>query len=400
MVLAFIILLLPTQLNHFFWPAFSYVFGLPIDHLAPAIYLHDILIILYILSHPPRFLLGRWPHGLLPGGIVTAFILLNIFISQQPILSLYLWLRLSLLVVFYYSLKVNNIRLPFLLSLLLLSSILPSLLALAQFIHGGSLQGIFYYFGERSFNLATPGISKTYLCIANSCHYYLRPYSTFSHPNVLSAYLALVWLTLFSFRHTLSRLTLKLFYFLTPLIFLVILLAFSRAVFLALLLALVLPKLLKRGIPLIIYIALNLLYWFISFFIHSGTLALSERFSFNQIYLQILAHNPFFGVGLGHSIISLSQAPVFWSTFTHRLFLQPPHNTLLLLLVELGLIPVIFAIYKLSTNHYRLTTIDSSLVTFILVTSLFDHYYITSFQLRLLFVFLVLLYNKRYGKHT
>lgn len=427
LILALIILLLPTQLNHFFWPSFSYVFGLPIDYLAPALYLQDILIVIFIISNPPHLKLKPW--FLIP----LALIVTNVLISQHPVLSLQLWLRLLLLYLFYRSVLSSNHRLP-LLPLLLASTIIPSLLALSQFLRGGSLQGIFYFLGERSLDLATPGISKTFLCLPTlGCHFYLRPYSTFSHPNILAAYLGLIWLAILSLRSTLSRLTLRLFYFLTPIILLTILLTFSRSAIIALLAALVLPRFLPKTLsPLkvtILYLAANLIYWLIPYLPllrssipNINSLSLIERLSFNQIYLQIFTRNPLLGVGLGHSIVSLSKEPIFWSTFTHRLFLQPPHNTSLLLLVELGVLPLLYLASKFISppkgslpifskifprfsksfshvSHQVFTQAGhsptSSVIIFLFLTSLFDHYYVTAFQLRLLLVFLLLLYNKR-----
>lgn len=41
---------IPVQLGKFFFFDFSYVLGIPIDYRAPAVYLSDILIIVYILA--------------------------------------------------------------------------------------------------------------------------------------------------------------------------------------------------------------------------------------------------------------------------------------------------------------------------------------------------------------
>ena len=45
-----LIVLLPVQLGRHFWPDFTHVWGLPIDYLAPTIYLTDILVIGLLLS--------------------------------------------------------------------------------------------------------------------------------------------------------------------------------------------------------------------------------------------------------------------------------------------------------------------------------------------------------------
>src|SRR3989304_7338226 len=53
------LLSLPIQLNKFFWPQFSFVFGIPQDLLAPAVYLSDVLIIFYFLVFISEFIFKR-----------------------------------------------------------------------------------------------------------------------------------------------------------------------------------------------------------------------------------------------------------------------------------------------------------------------------------------------------
>ena len=69
-----------------------------------------------------------------------------------------------------------------------LGTLFSSLLAIAQFISQGSLGGAFYYLGERTFTSQTPGIANASI----NGELLLRPYATFSHPNVLAGYLLCV----------------------------------------------------------------------------------------------------------------------------------------------------------------------------------------------------------------
>ncbi|MCL5970381.1 MAG: O-antigen ligase family protein [Patescibacteria group bacterium] len=69
-----------------------------------------------------------------------------------------------------------------------------SFLAIFQFLKQGSLNSLFYYFGERTFTSYTPGIANVSL----NGRLFLRPYGTFPHPNVIAAYL-LIGLTLIIF---------------------------------------------------------------------------------------------------------------------------------------------------------------------------------------------------------
>ncbi|HSW48472.1 MAG TPA: O-antigen ligase family protein [Candidatus Saccharimonadales bacterium] len=65
------------------------------------------------------------------------------------------------------------------------SVILESLLAIGQFLKQGSIGGILYFLGERTFTGSTPGIANASL----NGELVLRPYATFPHPNVMAGFL-------------------------------------------------------------------------------------------------------------------------------------------------------------------------------------------------------------------
>ena len=81
---------------------------------------------------------------------------------------------------------------------LLLGNLASSFLAWGQVFKGGSLGGIFWWLGERSFNLATPGITLAQV----GDHLLLRPYATFSHPNSLAGFLLVSLLLLWGARES------------------------------------------------------------------------------------------------------------------------------------------------------------------------------------------------------
>jgi hypothetical protein len=88
--------------------------------------------------------------------------------------------------------KKNLSRLLFVLSLSLL---FQSSLAIAQFLNHGAINGVFYWFGERSFTAQTPGIANA----AWNGTLVLRPYGTLPHPNVLAGFLLIGIILLLSF---------------------------------------------------------------------------------------------------------------------------------------------------------------------------------------------------------
>ena len=68
-----------------------------------------------------------------------------------------------------------------------------SCLSFLQFINQRSIGGLFYYLGERTFGAQTPGIADASI----NGQLFLRPYATFSHPNVLAGFLVVAMLYLF-----------------------------------------------------------------------------------------------------------------------------------------------------------------------------------------------------------
>ena len=96
------LLSLPIQLNKFFWPQFSFVFGIPQDLLAPAVYLSDVLIVFYVLVFIGEFIFKKGSKDKLASFykrqkifILTAFafnfyLFVNaLFVSDKPLLSLW-----------------------------------------------------------------------------------------------------------------------------------------------------------------------------------------------------------------------------------------------------------------------------------------------------------------------
>jgi len=197
-------LFLPTQLGYHFWPKEAYVWGLRLDFLSPTIYLTDLLILALVLFSWPLFekwLKKEWKNKtkILNLGLVLVFLVLNIIFSSRPLVSFYRFLRLGEFFFLVFFLK----RFQFSLwpQALLLGNLASSFLAWGQVFKGGSLGGIFWWLGERSFNLATPGIALAQ--IGN--HLLLRPYATFSHPNSLAGFLLISLLLLWGARESFKK---------------------------------------------------------------------------------------------------------------------------------------------------------------------------------------------------
>ncbi|HSW88095.1 MAG TPA: O-antigen ligase family protein [Candidatus Saccharimonadales bacterium] len=195
-----LLLFLPTQFGKHFWPPFSFILGQRIDYLSPTLYVTDILIFLLFIiwvieaGHKHKNtvpLLGGgwgWVTSALLVILVILFFTFNISLSPSPQEGLYGLLKLfEIGFLTYYTGNILRTNQKIILFPLVFGIISESVLATLQFFTQGSLGGILYYFGERTFTSVTPGIANASI----NGQLLLRPYGTFSHPNVLAGYLVI-----------------------------------------------------------------------------------------------------------------------------------------------------------------------------------------------------------------
>jgi len=364
-ILKLVFLFLPTQLGLHFWPAYSRVAGIKIDYLSPTIYFLDILIILYlILSYKTFKSINRYKSIYLPYFLLVA---LNIYFAVSPINSGMWWIRNTVYLLFFLYLIINKISWSFVRAPLLISTIITISIQVLQTISQSSLGGIFYWFGERSYSSSSLGMARISLLNYD----FVRAPSFFSHPNSLSGYLLVILYLCFNFKEKL--LTKIIVYF-------GILLTFSKAALLGLLIILF-----RIDSSL-----LSLLLVFISIAqIFPNQLQISWQPISDRVLLlkqtgKIIGSNPLFGVGIGNYISSLAEhLPGSFLTHSH---LQPVHNLPLLIISETGIAGLI-GIVVLVKNFIQKNKNKIKIMMFIsliLVTGLFDHYWWTLPQNKLI----------------
>lgn len=403
-------LFLPTQLGYHFWPKQAYVWGLRIDFLSPTIYLTDLLILSLAFSSWPLW--GKWlkkgwknKTKILSLGLVLFFLVLNIIFSARPLVSFYRFLRLGEFFFLIFFLK----RFQFSLwpQALLLGNLVSSFLAWGQVFKGSSLGGVFWWLGERSFNLATPGIALAQ--VGN--HLLLRPYATFSHPNSLAGFLLVSLFLLWGARESFkNKIFFNLvFFFLSLTLFL----TFSFAAYLGAGLVFIIflgKKWSGKGV----FVGLLLCIAVVLLSIKVGLVeqkSLNERLVLAQNALVLIKKRPLLGVGLGNFIPAQAEMLPFLRQDVN--LLQPVHNIYLLIASETGLIGLLVfitmavKIFWRAGNvplHYRAYAIRPYLL--ILFLGLFDHYWLTLPQNFLLFAVVLGFINtgldgiKKQGKHT
>lgn len=380
-----LVLFLPIQLSLHFWPDWAFVSGIRVDYLSPTIYLTDVVVIFFLLT----FIFEKRTINFIKRNRFFWFglvflVLLNSFFAIRPAVAVFGWIKYieALVLGFVLSKKPQYFKSIIFPRLLLLTVIYVSLIGIAQYFASASLGGIFYYFGERTFNIHTPGIAKSVIFGQET----LRPYSILPHPNVLAGYVVLVTLLLYLLVKW-SAPTL------VSVLFTVVILVLTQSTSAIVGLVLVISFLsLHRILPestkhIFVFFVLSVL--FISFVTLIFSNQVSRYFSDESLIkrsdllsstLLILSQgkNLFVGVGADNFVIGLekySDSPLIYS------WLQPVHNMFLLLLSELGIIGFVFICFfasKLLVLMFKKNYImNLSLLVFVFSVGLVDHYWLT-----------------------
>lgn len=283
---------------------------------------------------------------------------------------------------------------------------IQSLLAVTQFFTHSSVNGLFYFIGERTFTMLTPGIANA--SIGGTL--ILRPYGTLPHPNVLAAYLLLsvlfvvgTWqqfrskamrsisalvggIACFALFLTLSRTVLFVFFFLLAYLFMQLVgKRMSTSYTLGIL-----------GIAVVV--ALGIFYTpilgrFTSSSFLEESFLIREDLTKNALWM--LYTHPFFGVGIENFLQNLP--PSSSSTFSYYSLLQPVHTIYLLVFAQVGVVGGILFLYflfcvgKTIVRRQESTLQKATLVMFssVVFLGLFDHYFLTVQQGQLVFAFVI-----------
>jgi hypothetical protein len=368
LLLFLFILFLPCQLGKHFFFSFSYISGVRTDYLAPTIYLTDIIALsLFFLNYKNFIKLFKNKRFTI---VLSLLVLSGIFSLSKPV-SLYRLIKIveviGIAAIFRKGVKDKLIMIGF-----AAGGVVELAIALMQIINNHSLQGICYFLGERYFSLSTPGIAKASIDGVEI----MRAYGTFSHPNSLAGFYLLLYFYFLTNKKYGCFLILK--YFSLLVFSLLILFSFSKV-------ALITFFILNTG-----YFMLNtkskcrpcfaakvaVMVVLAAIFLRAQTdpLTVKKRFDLIKNSLTIISRYPFTGVGPGNYLFAQTGFPSVHYNFLN----QPVHNIFLLLLAEIGIVVgtlVLFLTRKYLMFFLRKKVIYLTLA--VLLTGLFDHYWLT-----------------------
>jgi len=177
----FFIFLLPTQLGLHLWPVWTNIDGLRVDYLSPVISLVNIVAIVLILLFWKTRSSGWQLHIPL---LIVLLVCVNMLFSLLPWLSLYRWATLFLIVFAIQNILKNDGYTQEIFLGLTLGICMQLILVLLQFFSQSSIQGLWYWLGERAVYPWMPDIAQLSLYGRQ----FMRPYGTFSHPNAMGGF--------------------------------------------------------------------------------------------------------------------------------------------------------------------------------------------------------------------
>lgn len=366
---------LPIQLGKFFFPNYSYVLGIPIDYRAQTLYFSDLIIASYIIASVwsqitanknqkakfKQFLTKNSYYLYILGVFLLYLVVDSALASISKQASLYFTLKIfmfGLLSIFAaHDFESKNLT-KLIPKVIAASLIWQSAVVFLQFLSQRSL-GL-WILGERAFNTTTPDIAHFQLF----GYQLLRPYGTFSHPNVLGAFLAVYLIMLTATRSakltTLSTIAATL-------------ISFSKGAIFALFSAFIttssnLPQLAARAVVLVVSVIV-----FFKLVSTSQVASLAERLTLIQAAFNLALKNPLFGIGSNNFIVELAKLDL--TSISQIRLLQPVHNVFLLILVENGLVGLLaFSLVLFAVAQNKLTKEKTGLFVAILVFASIDHF--------------------------
>ncbi len=366
--------------------------GIKVDYLSIILYLTDIVWLGWVFSLKKERKKNKIGRIL----AILLVILVNVWMAEARWVAVYRWLRMGQWVVTVWLVTKNKQKIKEnLLKVVPIWILMEVFLAVSQVAKGGSLEGIWYWLGERRFSFGSVGIAQ--MRWGNEAT--IRAYGSFSHPNSLAGFLLLAWVWWKEETHLPAgkRETRIWYWVVNWSAILGIILAGSRTVWVLTLLTWILETRNKKpasvpperdygmarqearrilgrilvvlGVGAMVLGLVGREYELKSFLGGWDSQGWQKRMSLNMSVLKMIADSPIFGVGAGNFTKRLSEyqkGSFYW--------LQPVHNILLLALSEIGIVGVMVFWNFLKR---RLKKINWWMGAIIIVTGLVDHYWLT-----------------------
>lgn len=357
------------------------------DYLIPFVYISDLFLITLLVSFTlvyPRWIVSLY-HKQKKLIVLITLMFISFAISNMFALHLvgawYRFIQYMLYVLFALWMLYNRgkYEVSYYITLILVGLIPLVVLGIIQVITGHSLNlGII---GEWRYDTSMLGVATVNIFGRE----WLRPYATFPHPNVFAASVGLMLICVL-FAHTVNRWELYAKRIIIGFLSVAVLVSMSRQVWLALLIVVIVYYLKRRSllsktsVSFLIGISIVLSLLFLSYgmtFFTIDQVSMLRRLELNNAAWRMFLSHPIWGVGLNQCILYVQE---FWES-TLPQFRQPVHNIYLLLLAESGVIGTLLfgsVLLEVIRHVWKISLLALMIITFIAVTGLFDHYWLTT----------------------
>jgi hypothetical protein len=380
--------------------------GVRVDYLSPTLYLIDVVWAGWMATKifNLKFEIFKQKEKFInfQNVLVGLLVVLNVLVAGNKWVAIYRWLRIGQLVISYKVIKLESYKVKKYLNLIIPCWIvIEVLLGMAQITKGGSLQGIWYWLGERRFSYTGIGVAQ----ISWLGSGLVRAYGTFSHPNSMAGFILislLIWVKTHPLPPPLTRrgkIISNIFYWIVVWMGVVgMVIAGSRVVWILAALLPIINNYPPRGLPngrkliitnykkalgyglLIVGVVMVVLgmvgtnYRLSDFVGGWDTDSAVKRISLSWSAIRMWKDNFVLGVGLGNFTSELpayqQDSPFYW--------FQPVHNIFLLWATETGIVGVMLLIKFLVQSAQCLVNKKKWLILgAIVVTGMLDHYWLT-----------------------
>ena len=394
-----LVLVMPTQLAKHFWPQSVLLNGLRVDYLSLNLSLVDAILLLLLGVFLYQVLSSRvkvveYKSWLLLSCTMLLWNLLQLFWVPLQLSHLLFSIRLFVLILISAAMSRIKWQERIVALLFFAQYILLLVLSLTQINLGRSLQGIWYFLGERYLTISTPGIALAQV----GQRVWLRPYATFSHPNVLAGYVCLslvfllFWQTKTGWQKVIQLLAIGIGVVL-------ILLSFSQAAWFVL--AMIILMFLGKPFLRRIINKWHSWFWFglilISLLTPFILLTLGSLFRAEELLVRNQLFKTFWET-LPKALLGgygwwgfLAKLPQSANLVISRSWLQPVHHVWWGLLGSVGLLPliVLFFCYQKIDLVFKTSFKSTVLLVAAILLGSFDHYLITQQQTLVLLFFLI-----------
>jgi len=382
------------------------VAGARVDYLAPTLYLLDLVWLGLLIIQRSKIKDQKLIQNLKTLlenkrlWVMAGLVVINIWVAERPEVAIYKWLRFGQLVwVILRIYESRNLRIKIKNSLgwiIPIWIVMESWLGLAQVVNGGSLEGIWYWLGERRFALGGIGLAEWQVAGENM----IRAYGTFSHPNSLAGFLLVVliyWLGIYESRNLRIKNVYKWIVVWSGVLGIV--LSGSRMVWGVGILAaifnlkfLIFKQFLSikflnfrktigygavfGGVIILILGLVSINYEVGDFVGGWDRNSINKRLELVRQAGEMIKKNPLFGVGAGNFLVA---QPKFEIEGKGR-WRQPVHNIFLLWVSEMGIITTIFLISNfqfLISKQIQKFKNKLIILGIIGMTGMVDHYWLT-----------------------